>query len=105
MKHINEGDFKSIKSMLSVGVKDGQICKLTGRSYLVINRINKAKTLEEYQEVSKRLNAEGRMKRLSVKKVVHADAETPSTPIYDILVEIRDELRTSNAYIKAMGRT
>lgn len=53
---VGQKDFDEIKRLLSAGVPVSSIYKLTGRSEVTVERISKAETLDQYQEVVKTAN-------------------------------------------------
>ena len=111
---INQDSYDKVKYLISLNLTAGQLKELTKRSYGVICRIRESKDLADYIATSKEFYKARRIKYAKpaneIARVEHntAIAEkvgVSETPIYDILVEIRNGIDTLNAYIRANGKS
>ncbi len=76
---VGQKDFDEIKRLLNAGVPVRSIYQLTGRSDVTIERVAKAATLEEYQEVVKTANLQYKANKQAKLAAQKAEEET-STP-------------------------
>jgi hypothetical protein len=102
-KFVSEKDFGIIKNLLDLGAKPKLIQKATGKAPITIFHIGKVTTLAEYRALVKVYNAKGKQEKTEKAVIESKETNKPETPIYDVMVEIREELRKLNAYIVAKG--
>lgn len=55
-KAINNSDFKLVKTLLQAGLSIAKVMEITGRSYQVVAKINKADNLEGYKAATTQNN-------------------------------------------------
>jgi hypothetical protein len=114
-RKMDEKTFDKVKTLLSLGATPGQVSKIIEFSRPTVKRIRTAKNWEQYLADNEAMKERARAKRLaflneSGSTVISYDepekeSEKIETPILDVLIEIRDELRTLTEQMKALGKS
>lgn len=86
-KQLTEKEFRDIKTLISVGVKPGQIRSITGRSLFVVGGAARFDTLEEFRK----FNTESRRQYKGGHKLT-AQVETPIEPGNQVLINLTDAI-------------
>lgn len=90
--------FTLVKALLDNKVKKGVISKTLNVSWHSVRKIS---MFDKFEDIAK----DKRERRLSrnISKTTTKNTDLPDTPIHDVLIEIRDELRTLTSYISKAG--
>jgi hypothetical protein len=112
-RKMDEKTFDKVKTLLNLGVTPGQVSKIIEFSRPTVKRIRTAKNWEEYLADNEAMKERARAKRNQLAKPAslfpyqepEKESEKIETPILDVLVEIREELRTLTEQMRALGKS
>ena len=97
-RKIDDRKFLQIKHLLDdIELSRSQASKLMGVSRATISRIGSAGSYKEYKDNMSENNTHRPDKK--------DYNQSLTTPIHDVLVEIRDEMKTLNEYIRKSGKS
>jgi DNA invertase Pin-like site-specific DNA recombinase len=109
---VDEQIYDKVKALLSLGVTPGQVTKIIGFSRPTVKRIRKMNSWEEYLIDNKAMKDRAQAKRdklVNMGTVIDYDepqkeSEKIETPILDVLVEIREEIKNLNQTFTTFGK-
>ena len=132
-KKIDEQLFAKIKGLLSSGFSYKEVGDILGKHHHTVATINNCIDLDQYKEIVKNRALKKHNRKEKIKylcpncnrdcgsqmtlglhlkkcKVVQLKLDEPvdqntEAPIYDVLVQIRDEISDLNTYLKAVGKS
>lgn len=105
-KHMTKESFDQVKILAGANLKIRQIAQIAGVSTGTVCIINKVATFPEYKAYVTKMNIDRKAKKEGTTTQLKIEKEKPSeTPIYDVLVEIRDLVSDTNRLIALSGKS
>lgn len=107
---MTQESFTKIKNLREAGLTNSQTAKFCNVSSGTVKSVDISRTFEDYQKLIRETNEYYKNKRegklaTPVPCAPEKENKPSETPIYDVLVDIRTELRNLNSMIAAAGKS